>query len=327
MPDSLVAPARRARARLAVALILGLALLATATPFPAPALAAAPVPAHGPRPDYSGWQALLDTYAIRIGDGKSTPADIRFDYVQLYVDEGIWTKKRSDRLDAVHAQLFAVAPSAMDERTRLAWAINTCNFLVIERATMHLLVPMRKFLRYEAVEQMATIEGSFFDGRIVEIEGRMWSIAEFERAFVYGDSTPMGEPRARAGDPRLMFALCRGSLGGPSLYPRAFRPESLDAQLDLVTRTTLARPAIARWDAARHSLLVSNLLAQRRVDFGGPVSAIVPFLEKYGPHDLRSAIRHDKVTDVSRFTPVDPTLNQFERPKPQPPTGTPGTKS
>jgi hypothetical protein len=277
-----------------------------------------PDPARAQSPDYSGWQSLLDRYIVRLG-GKNQPAETRFDYEQLYVDEGIWTKKRSPRLEAVHAQLFSVTPSAMDERARLAWAINAYNFLVVERATMLLLVPRRQFQRYESVAQMSSGDGSFFEVLVAQVEGRSCSMAEFERRFVYGDTTPMLEPRRIAADPRLMFALCRGSVGGPSLPVRAFRPESLEVQLDHATRAALALPRMASLDPGHRKLLVSNYLGERLVDFGGTPEGIVPFLVKFGPSSLRSGIKREKLTGVARFTPVDPTLNQFLRPKPPPP--------
>ena len=286
--------------------------------------AAAADPARAQGPDYSGWQSLLDRYVVRL-EGKNQPADTRFDYEQLYVDEGIWTKHRSERLELVHAQLFAVSPSALDDRERLTWAINAYNFLVIERATLLLLVPRRKFQRYDAVTQMSSADGSFFEAQVAQVEGRGYSMAEFERRFVYGDSTPMIEPRRVAADPRRMFALCRGSLGGPPLAPRAFRPESLEVQLDLATRTALAISRTASVDPASKKLLVSDYLGERLVDFGGTPAGVVPFVTKYGPPALRSAIKREKLTDVARFTPVDPLLNQFLRPKPPPPA--PASKS
>jgi hypothetical protein len=284
------------------------------------------VPALAQAPDYSGWQALLDHYLVR-GGGKGLPAESRFDYEQLYVDEGIWSKKRSDRLEQVHAQLFAVTPSALDERTRLAWAINAYNFLVVERAALLLLVPRRQFQRYESVDQMSSPDGRFFDAIVAQVEGRSYSMTEFERRFVYGDTTPMIEPRRRAADPRLMFALCRGSVGGPPLAPRAFRPESLATQLDQATRTALAMPGMAGLDATGKVLLVSNYLGERRVDFDGGAAGILPFLEKHGPPALRSFLRRQKPTGVTRFTPVDPKLNQFPRPKPAPPVPASAPKS
>lgn len=313
MLQTLFAPLRGPR-------LLAAALLLAAAAALAPS-------ARAQMPELSGYQALLNQYVVRIGDGKEQPFNTRFDYEQLYVDEGIWSKKRSERLETIHSQMFAVQPSAMDEKSRLAWAINAYNFLVIERATLHLLVPMRKFQRYETVDQMSTAEGSFFDGEFLDFEGRAWSIRQFERTFVYGDSTPMLEPRVKAGDPRLMFALCGGSVGGASIAPRAFKPESLGTQLDQAVRAALARPTMARWDERARALLVSDYLARHRVDFGGPTTAIVTFLGKHAPPELRSRIKKEKVTDVTRFMPVDPALNQFLRPKPKPPTEEGGSKS
>ena len=285
-------------------------------------LACAAAPARAQAPDYSGWQSLLDRYIVRL-EGKNQPSDSRFDYEQLYVDENIWTKKRSARLESVHAHLFAVSPSALDERARLAWAINAYNFLVIERATMLLLVPLRKFQRYDAVTQMSSSDGSFFEAQVAQVEGRSYSMAEFERRFVYGDSTPMVEPRRLARDPRRMFALCRGSLGGPPLAVRAFRPESLEVQLDQATRRALAISRMAAIDPESKKLLVSDYLGERLVDFGGTPQGVVPFLSKYGPSALRSAIKREKLADVARFMPIDPMLNQFLRPKPPPPAPAP----
>ncbi len=201
--------------------------------------------------------------------------------------------------------------------------MNAYNFLVIERATMLLLVPMRKFQRYESVSQMSTGDGTFFEAQVAHVDGRSYSMAEFERRFVYGDSTPMIEPRRVAGDPRRMFALSRGSVGGPALPARAFRPESLEIQLDRATRTALAHPRMASVDPASKKLLVSNYLGERLVDFGGTPEGVVPFLVKHGPSALRSAIKREKLTGVARFTPVDPALNQFLRPKPPPPAPAP----
>lgn len=284
-------------------------------------------PALAQAPDYSGWQALLDRYLIRTGGGKGQPAETRFDYEQLYVDEGIWSKKRSERLEQVHAQLFAVPASALDEPARIAWAINAYNFLVVERATLLLLVPRRQFQRYDSVEQMSSADGSFFLAQVAQVEGQGYSMTEFERRFVYGDTSHAIEPRRLAGDPRLMFALCRGSIGGPPLAPRAYRPESLDVQLDQAVRTALARPGMAGPDPSGKLLLVSNYLGERLVDFGGSSAGILPFLEKHGPPSLRAFLRKQKPADVTRFTLVDPKLNQFPRPKPAPPAPSPTQKS
>ncbi len=287
-----------------------LALLCAAGPA-----GAAPAPHPWPL-----WQSLLDRYVIRIGDGHKAPFETRFDYEQLYVDENIWSKKHSDRLDAIHREFFSdVHPSTMDDRTRLAWAINAYNFLVVERATLLLLVPRHMFQRYESVAQMTSADGRFFQAKVAEVEGREYSLDAFERRFIYGDSTKT-LVRRHPGDPRIMFALCRGSIGGPFLEPRAFRPESLEIQLDRTTREQLELPHTIRWEAATKQLLASNYLGERLEDFGG-AAGVVKFAEKFGPSALRSALKRGKPASVSRFTPVDPKLNQYDRPKPPPPAG------
>lgn len=287
----------------------------------------AAAPGRAQTPDVSGWQALLQRYLLQVPATKVQPAETRFDYEQLYVDEGIWTTRHSARLAKIHEQLLAATPSAMEPRERLAWALNTYNFLLVERATLLLLVPRHKFQRYESVAQMTSSDGAFFDAQVAQVEGSAYSLAQFERRFVYGDSTPMYEPRRTPGDPRLMFALCRGSLGGPPLPARVFRAESLEVQLDRAVRASLAFPRFAAPDPVSKKLLVSDYLGERLLDFGGTPAGLIGFLEKYGPPSLRAYLRREKITGVARFTPVDPKLNQFPRPKPAPPAPAAGPKS
>jgi hypothetical protein len=80
---------------------------------------------------------------------------------------------------------------------------------------------------------------------------------------------------------------------------------------------------MAGLDPGTKKLLVSDYLGERLVDFGGTTSGVVPFLAKYAPSALRSAIKGGKLTDVARFMPVDPMLNQFLRPKPPLPAPAP----
>src|SRR5512145_3313911 len=105
---------------------------------PAVALAA---PAKSPaqtiraEPDFSGYQELLNDW-LTVISVKGEPLDTRFDYEKYYDKPG-----RFERSVRIRRQMLAVPPSSMDERTRLAWAINMYNYLVIENATEYLLVP------------------------------------------------------------------------------------------------------------------------------------------------------------------------------------------
>ena len=304
--------------RLVTALVLAAALV--------PAAARASSTPAAPKPDYSGWQLLLSRYCLSL-PGKSPLQDTRFDYEQLYVDENIWTLKRSDRLARIRAQLLATPPSALEPRERLAWALNTYNFLVVEQATLHLLVPGRQFLRYQSPNDIVIEGAPFFRSPIVTIEGRELSIEEFGRRYVYGDSTPQLEFRATPGDPRLAFAMCMGYAGGAPLAPRAFRTDSLEAQLDQCVRRALAQPRFATADPRTGELVLSEFLSDHRVDFGGDPNRAIPFVEKHTSGDVKSVIRKFKLTAATRFAPVDTRFNQFERPKTAPPVRPAGAPS
>jgi hypothetical protein len=303
----------RARAR-ALAVLLALVLLPPAT--------------RAAEPDYSGWSDLVHKYLVVL-HVKGDPWDSRFDYEQLYVDEGIWTKRHSDALTTVHTQLLSVRPSDMTPAERTAWAINAYNFLVIERLTLNLLVPGRKFLRYNSPKEVNRDEGTFFAAPVANVEGRDYSLTGFERRFVYGDTTadPADNgtlPRTRAGDPRLMFALCKGAKCSGPLLPWVYRADSLEKQLDRATRMALALPAYVRADEKTGELLASNRFFDERCDYGGnELPGVLPFLKKHGTLATQRLITARKLTRVSRYFEPDWKLNQFDRPKPKPPVTPP----
>jgi len=288
----------------------------------APGLAAHP--ARAAEPDYSGWSDLLKKYLMILHE-KGKPWDSRFDYEQLYVDEGIWTKHRSDALATIHTQLLAVAPSEMKPAERTAWAINAYNFLIIERMTLYLLVPGRKFMRFDSPKQLNRDEGSYFAAVVANVEGKDYSLTGFERRFVYGDTTadPIDNgllPREKAGDPRLAFAVCKGSLGTGPLQPSPYRADSLEKQLDHATRTALALPAYVLADLKTGELAATNRFFDERCDYGGnELPGVLPFLKKYGSLTTRQLIATRKLTRVSRYFEPNWKLNQFDRPKPKVP--------
>jgi uncharacterized protein DUF547 len=300
-------PRPRLRAGAAAAL-LALALLAPS--------------ARAIEPDYSGWNDLLQRY-IKVLREKGKPWDSRFDYEQLYIDEGIWTRHRADGLTTLHTQLLSVTPSDMAPAERTAWAINAYNFLVIERMTLNLLVPGRKFMRYDSPKQVNKDEGSFFAAPVANIEGKPYTLTGFERRFVYGDTTadPMDNgllPRSKPGDPRLAFAVCKGALGTGPLLPWVYHADSLEKQLDRATRTALALPAYVRVDEQTGELAATNRFFEERCDYGGnELPGVLPFLKKYGGAATQRLIATRKLTRVSRYFEPDWKLNQFEHPAPK----------
>ena len=257
------------------------------------------------------YQALLDRYVRRV-QPKGAPMDTRFDYEQLYIDEQLWTKGRSARLDRIHAGLLSARPSGMSEPERIAWAANTYNFLVIERVTTNLLIPRFGFSRYERVDQMELPDGRFFSGRLALVEGVKYTLDEFERRFVRGDSTRVPAPPALPRDLRLLFLTNPARIGHPPLMPRAFRADSLDRQMDAAVRATMALPRFASFDAGQRSLYVSDWLAR---SLGGSTAELLDFVRKWAPRAVRERMTQLKITDVARYLQADPRLNQREHPK------------
>ena len=315
--DWLPRPGRRARVLLAWASVAALALVVVL-----------PQRARAEEPDYSGYQDLLTRY-VKVLAEKGKPWDSRFDYEQLFIDENIWQLRRADGLNRIHNQLLAVTPSQMKPAERTAWAINTYNFLAIERMTLNLLVPGRKFMRYDSPREVARDDGSFFAAPVAFVEGRSYSLAGFERWFVYGDTTadPASNgltPREKPADPRLQLALVRASLCSAPIQPRIYRADSLEAQLDRAARLALALPRWVRYDAASNYLTASNRFFEERVDLGGPdLPGLMPLLAKHAPLALRRAIQAKKVTRAGMFFEPDWKLNQYDHPRPKLPNAAP----
>ena len=270
-------------------------------------------------PDFRDYQSLLSKYVVRIAE-KGQPFDTRFDYEQLYVDEKIWTLKRSARLEQVHAQLLAANPSAMTPAARLAWALNTYNFLVIEQVTVNLILPPREnvrfsFIRYSNVDQINTTGSGFFHTNVADVEGLHYTLDSFRRRFVFGDTTSGNGPRAPLRDPRVRFAINPGRIGAAPLMPFAFHSDSLDRQLDRATRAALALSRFVTVRTNPPQLLVSDDLARDLGDFGGTEQGMLAFVRRYAPRALTDATKKAGLTAVSRYMQPDPKLNQKAHPK------------
>lgn len=254
--------------------------------------------------DLSGYQQLLNDL-LTVTSAPGAPLDTRFDYEKFYDIRGRW-----ERLSRIKRQLLSVPPSGMDDRTRLAWAINTYNFLVLENATNHLLVPQRGRLRFLGPRDIPLPGGSFFTAPVIEVEGRKYSLDQLERHFLFADydRAQGGEP-PRALDPRVHFAVVCGALGCPPLLPRAYRPDSLEKQLEFATRNALALPRHLTLSEETGRLDASAIFQWYAADFGGMQKAF-EFARKYAPSATRAAIEKRKITAISGMTRWDWNLNQ-----------------
>ncbi|HYM79775.1 MAG TPA: DUF547 domain-containing protein [Candidatus Limnocylindria bacterium] len=255
-------------------------------------------------PDFDGYQRVL-TENLSITSRKGAPLETRFDYMRF--------KRNPDRrthVKLLRIGLEAATPSQMDRKTRHAWAVNAYNFFVLEAATEYLWRRVdRGFNRVASVSEITTPQGTFFKRVAIKVEGRSYTLDDFERHFLFADHDRRSMSPPDSLDPRLHFAIVCGAVGCPPLLPRAYRPDSLDAQLDFAVRNALASPAHLTWDEKTRTLVASSIFDWYAGDFGGQ-AGVLGFLERYAPSKVRSAIRSKKVKAISRFIPWDWKLNQ-----------------
>ena len=319
---------RGIRFRLATAALV-CALALTAASGANPALSA---PAGGPkktdpaaRPDFSAYQRMLDEFLSVISD-RGQPIETRFDYMRLHR-----TSDWGGRFLRVREQLFASPPSEFDERDRRAWAINAYNFLVIQTITENLYEGMHRSLHrgtqviyrpvVSSVRNIQIDDVAFFDAPLVEIGGVRYSLNTFERHFAFADyDSTSRKPPPPALDPRVHFALVCGSVGCPSLLPRAYRGDSLDRQLDFAVRNALASPTHLRWNNSTNRIEASALFNWYPADFGGYEAALM-FVKKYAPASLRKEVSRIKVSWIPGIIPWNWDLNQNLDSETKPSTG------
>jgi Protein of unknown function, DUF547 len=297
-----------------VAVIAGAGAFASSR---ARAQAQAPADAGAP---FAGYQSLLNDFLTTT---SAKPLTTRFDYEALYIAPG-----RHERMAGIRRDLLERSPSSMSPKERRAWAINTYNFLVIDEVTDNLFekrVTRGKYDGRNAYVRRAHssvteiyIDGfRFFDANVVEIDSARYSLNGFERHFLFDDYDRLsGKAPPASIDPRVHFALGRASRGCPPLQPRAFRADSLDAQLDAAVRSSLAHPNQFAVDSLS-KVVGSELFFWYPADFGGPEKAF-QFAVKNAPDSLRRAVSTRKLTRFEGNVDWDWKLNQTPSNRPAP---------
>ena len=278
-------------------------LTRTAALLVASCLAPIALAAHGAptrEANVASYQELLNGYLSTISK-PGEPLETRFDYEELFILSG-----RDARLMRIHNDLLQVPPSEMSPKARIAWAINTYNYLVLETVTQNLyestvtrgkLAGRRAYVRHgrSSVRQIP----DFFVSPVVSVEGRDYSLNSFEQHFLFADFPRGGNGKAPKGlDPRIHFALVCGAQGCPPLQPRAYTADSLELQLEAATRTALASPNHLRYVPELQRLELSQIFTWYPSDFGGPED-VWEFVLRYAPPDMKKLMsqRKSKVAD------------------------------
>jgi hypothetical protein len=271
-------------------------------------------PAHGAttrEADVASYQQLLNDY-LTTTSKPGDPLETRFDYEELFISSG-----RDARLMRIRTDLLQVPPSEMTPKARMAWAIDTYNYLVLESVTQNLyekrivrgkLDGRRSYVRRgrSTVRQIP----DFFTSNVVSIEGRDYSLNAFEQHFLFGDFTRGGSGKAPKDlDPRIHFALVCGAVGCPPLQPRAYRADSLELQLEAATRNALASPNHLRYVAELQRLEMSQIFTWYAADFGGPED-VWEFVLRYAPPEMKKLMSQRKTKTADGAIPWEWNMNQ-----------------
>lgn len=204
--------------------------------------------------------ALVQTPRLGAQESGPQPRDLGMHasldaILDLYVREGLvyYRALRSERsrLDRYISGLD-VPPAAMEgwsRETQAAFWLNTYNALVLR--TVIDGYPIRGRVDTYPASSIRQIPGAF-DTRRHRVGGRSLSLDEIEKEVVAG-----------FGDPRMFFALGRGSIGGGRLRSEAFTPARLEAQLSSVAAECVTRYECFRYDPATDRVQASAIFGWR----------------------------------------------------------------
>lgn len=136
---------------------------------------------------------------------------------------------------------------------QLAFWINTYNALVLKTVIDH--YPIRGRAPEYPANSIRQIPGAF-ERLTHRAGGRGFTLDALERELIAG-----------FGDPRALFALSRGAMGGGRLKSEAFTSGRLDAQLTTMTSELVTRRVLVFVDAANGQLSVNPIFSWREAAF------------------------------------------------------------
>lgn len=241
-----------------------LLVLGCAADVPTPRVAAGHAPGGGAA-DSPGaaWANVLSRFV----DGRG-----RIDFAGIAREPG--------DLEAYVAWL-AKAPEPAERNAKLAYLINAYNALAMYNAVRTGIPP-----------ELDSIKVKFFYRDRFELAGRRISLYALENQVI----RPMGEPRVH-------FALNCMAVSCPRLPKEPFRAETLDADLERLSREFFADPRNTAVDPSGRTVRFSEILKFYTEDFLKAAPSLVAYANRYREEKIPEDFRAD-------FIPYDWNLNK-----------------
>jgi len=177
-------------------------------------------------------------------------------------------KADEEKLDRYLRQLEDVRPQDLSRNEQLAFYINAYNAYTIK-------LVLTGYPNIKSIKDLGTLWRSPWKKDFVRLEGRTMTLDDIEHGII----------RPRFQDPRIHFAVNCAARSCPPLIPEPYRGDTLDEQLDGVTRAFVNNPE-------RNYLKGDTLHVSRIFDWYGEdfKEGIVAFFIQYGSADLQRAI-------------------------------------
>ena len=244
-------------------------------------------PASARTPDPRPWDDLL---ARRVSPGPEGVA---------LVDYAGWKASAADRaaLDAYIKSLEATRISALSRPEQFAAWVNLYNAATVRLILERYPVRSIRDIRSEGAGLSLKALAGPWQTKVVTVEGRRLSLDDIEHGVV----------RATFKDPRLHYAFNCASIGCPDLMARAWRAETLDADLDAAARRYVNHPRGVT--APARGLRLSSIADWYAGAFGTPAQ-LRAHLVRYAAPELAARIR---ATERIAGYAYDWTLNAHGR--------------
>lgn len=166
--------------------------------------------------------------------------------------------KTDPSLASLVNRIGSASINSEDPVTQKAFRINAYNLLVISGVAKNY-----------PVESVQDISG-FFDSEKHLVAGNMLTLNSLERDHILND-----------GDPRSHFVLVCGAVGCPPITSFAYRPITLERQLDNQTHKALNNPNFLKVDATNKKLELSQIFNWYAADFGSNKAERVAFINSF----------------------------------------------
>ncbi len=222
------------------------------------------------------YDSLLQRYVVAGADGVNR------------VDYGRWRATTADRagLDQFIAGQAGLKPSTLGKPEQFAYWANLYNAI-----TLKVIVDAYPVVSIRDIKST----GVWFDPKAftgpwvakrVTVEGRELSLDEIEHSILRGTFK----------DPRVHYSVNCASYGCPNIGLKAWRAETLEAELDAAARAFINHPrgvAVASDGAIR----VSSIFSWFKADFGGSDATVIAHFKRYARPELAKAL--EKATAIA----------------------------